>query len=91
MTPCGGIIDRADSYCFGKDGLYAIYLIEGGTGILSLPEGSGTWDVHWFDPMAGGPLQRGTRETVEAGSWTELGFPAPNDGRDRVVLLRRQG
>lgn len=90
MEPCGGIIDRADSYCFGKDGLYAIYLIEGGTGILSLPEGSGHWDIEWFDPMVGGDLQRGTREMVEAGSWIELGFSIPNDSRDRVILLRRQ-
>ncbi|MEP4050694.1 MAG: DUF5060 domain-containing protein [Litorimonas sp.] len=90
MTPCGGVIDRADSYCFGKDGLYAIYLIEGGTGILSLPEGSGTWDVDWFDPVKGGPLTRGTNETVSAGSWVQLGFSEPNDGRDRVVLLRRK-
>lgn len=90
MEPCGGVIDRADSYCFGKDGLYAIYLIEGGTGILSLPEGSGTWDVDWFDPMIGGGLERGTKRVVEAGSWVELGFSESNDGRDRVVLLRRQ-
>lgn len=90
MTPCGGIIDRPDTYCFGQDGLYVLYLIEGGTGILSLPEGSGTWDVEWFDPVAGGPLTRGTRETVDAGSWVELGFSAPNDGRDRVVLLRQR-
>ena len=90
MTPCGGIIDRADSYCFGRDGLYALYLIEGGTGILNLPEGSGNWDVHWFDPVVGGPLQRGTLEFVEAGNWVELGFPAPYDGRDRVVLLKRR-
>lgn len=90
MEPCAGIIDRADSYCFGKDGLYAIYLIEGGTGILNLPEGSGAWDVEWFDPVKGGPLTRGSVETVQAGSWLQLGFSAPNDGRDRVVLLRRQ-
>lgn len=90
MKPCGGVIDRADSYCFGKDGLYAIYLTEGGTGILSLPEGSGTWDVDWFDPITGGALKKGTRETVDAGSWVELGFSDPNDGRDRVILLRRQ-
>ncbi len=90
MRPCGGVIDRADSYCFGRDGLYALYLIEGGTGILSLPEGSGTWDVKWFDPVKGGALKNGTNETVKAGSWVELGFSAPNDGRDRVVLLRRR-
>ena len=90
MTPCGGIIDRADSYCFGKDGLFAIYLIEGGTGILNLPEDSGTWDVDWFDPISGGALQSGTRDRVEAGTWVELGFPVPYDGRDRVVLLRQR-
>jgi len=88
MSACGGIIDRPDSYCFGQDGLYAIYLIEGGTGILNLPKESGTWDVQWFDPAKGGGLTRGTRETVEAGSWVELGVSVPNDGRDRVVLLR---
>ena len=90
MEPCKGVIDRSDSYCFGKDGLYAIYLIEGGTGILSLPEESGTWDVLWFDPENGGALQRGTRETVEAGSWVEFGFSNQNYGRDQVLLLRRQ-
>ena len=90
MEPCQGVIDRSDSYCFGKDGLYAIYLIEGGTGILSLPEDSGRWDVFWFDPQTGGPLVRGTQETVEAGSWVEFGFSNPNDGRDRVLLVRRQ-
>ncbi len=89
MVPCAGIIDRADSYCFGKDGLYAIYLIEGGTGILSLPEDSGIWEIKWFDPVTGGVLQIGTHENVTAGSWVELGFPVPYDGRDRVVLLER--
>ncbi len=90
MEPCEGVFDRADSYCFGKDGLYAIYLIEGGTGILSLPENSGMWDVSWFDPEKGGELERGTVERVEAGPWVQFGFSKPNDGRDRVLLVRRQ-
>ena len=86
MEPCGGVIDRPDSFCFGSEDIRALYLIEGGTGNLTLPEG--TWDVHWFDPVAGGPLSRGTVERVSGGQ-SQLGFAVPADGRDRVVLLRR--
>lgn len=86
MNPCGGVIDRPDSFCFGNEDIRALYLIEGGTGNLTLPEG--TWDVHWFDPVAGGPLSRGTVERVSGGQ-SQLGFAVPADGRDRVVLLRR--
>lgn len=87
MQPCDGILDRPDSYCFGREDIYALYLIEGGAATATTPEGSGPWDVYWFDPVAGGSLQRGTRETIPGGR-TDLGFPPITDTRDWVVMLK---
>lgn len=89
MSPCDGIIDRADHYCFGKAGeLYAAYLFDGGTATLNLP-GEGNWDVYWFDPKAGGDLQRGTVSRLESGNMKQLGKAPVMGARDWVVLLKK--
>lgn len=89
MEPCSGIIDRADHYCFGKaNELYTAYLMDGGTATLNLP-GEGEWDVFWFDPKAGGALQRGSVNKVSSGNMTPLGKAPVRGARDWVVLLKR--
>jgi hypothetical protein len=83
--------DHAD-YVLARTGeVYAVYLPSGGEPLLELKEYPGArFSVHWYDPRAGGPLQRGSLEGVTGGSHvTSLGTPpaAPTD--DWVVLVRR--
>lgn len=90
MAPCErDVIDRGDSYCFAQaNKLYALYLPEGRTGILKLPQ-QHHYALHWFDPQHGGGLQRGSIEKVQGADWIELGLPPISDGRDWVVLIKQ--
>ncbi|MBU2887753.1 DUF5060 domain-containing protein [Gilvimarinus agarilyticus] len=91
MTPCAsGVIDRADSYCFAKEGeLYTLYLPEGRTGVMKLPE-QHRYALLWFDPQRGGGLKPGSVESVQGSDWVEIGLPPTNDGRDWVLLVKRE-
>jgi hypothetical protein len=49
------------AYCFAEDGqLYLIYLPAGGHCQLNLQGVTGQFEVAWFDPRSGGPLQSGS-------------------------------
>ncbi|WP_084005306.1 Kelch repeat-containing protein [Gilvimarinus polysaccharolyticus] len=90
MAPCNdSVIDRQDTYCFAQaDKLYSLYLPEGRTGILKLPN-EHRYELHWFDPQHGGGLQGGSVKLVQGSDWVELGLPPVSDGRDWVLMIKQ--
>jgi len=90
MQACENIIDRKDAYCSAKYGeVYAIYLPEGGTGILNLPEDE-KYNITWYNPISGGDLQKGSIATVIGANRVELGMAPDSNGKDWVVLIQKK-
>ncbi len=85
-----GLTSATNDFCFAKRGtVYAIYLREGCTTSLDLAGASGTFEVKWHDPRAGGALKDGSVKTVQGGAARAIGN-APYDGaRDWAVLVRK--
>ena len=89
MESCNGLIDRSESYCFGKTGeVYAIYLPEGGTGFVKLPKGH-DYKLSWYSPVTGGALRKGNVPSVEGADRIEIGFPPTPSGEDQILLIER--
>ena len=77
-------------YCLAKPGeTYVVYLPTGGTATLNLAGATGTFNVRWFDPRAGGALQTGSVATVRGGGAAALGTPPGNATDDWVVIVSR--
>ena len=75
------------AYCFAKKGeIYAVYLGEGGTTDLSIP--NGTYSVEWYDPRNGGSLQAGSKERLKGPGAVSIGLPPAEEERDWVALIR---
>jgi hypothetical protein len=78
-----------DDYCLAKPGqVYVVYLKNGGTAELDLSNTRGSFEVRWYDPRHGGPLQTGTVRTVRGGSACSLGSPPKEKDKDWVILVR---
>ena len=78
-------------YCLAEPGVAYIVLVKDGDAIsLTLPKGS--YDLHWFNPRAGGDLQQGDVTGIDARTEGahSLGLPPLTDGKDWVALLRRR-
>ncbi len=90
MGPRDELTSVADDWCFAKPGeVYAVYLPQGGTTELRIPQGNYT--VKWYDPRSGGKLKDGTIRTLEGPGSRSIG-EAPNDkSKDWAVLVRRSG
>lgn len=73
-------------YCFAEPGqLYLVYLPKGGTAPLDLAGVRGDFSLAWFNPRAGGALQR---TTTVAGD-TTIALTAPSSD-DWLAVLRRK-
>jgi hypothetical protein len=59
--------------------------------LLDLREAHGRFEVWWFDPQAGGDLQRGQQAWVAGGGVASLGLPPADNAAadDWVILIRR--
>ena len=67
------------TYVLQKPGdVYALYNEDGGTFSLDLTGQTGIYNVQWFNPREGGPMQTGTVANVSGGSIVSLGM-APED------------
>jgi len=81
---------EADAWCLAAPGsVYAVYLPHGGTTRLDLGEHDVLFNVHWYDPRHGGPLQTGSIETVRGPGRASLGNPPAETDQDWVALVRR--
>jgi hypothetical protein len=80
-------------YAFYKPGaMYVVQVVARYATVLDLrddPSDSG-YSVRWFDPAAGGALQRGSVACAPAGAWAALGAPPGGKwaGRDWIALLK---
>jgi hypothetical protein len=88
MDPNDSLVKHPNSYCLAKEGeVYAVYLTEGGSAELWLPEAH--YSVTWFDPRAGGGLLLGSE--IEGGGYRSLGSPPNAPDNDWLALVRLTG
>ena len=86
------LIHPATGFVFAKEGeIYAIYLPDGGTAELNLMGTRGPFEVTWYDPRFGGPLQHGSIRVVEGGAVRSIGQAPKEPNKDWTVLVRRVG
>lgn len=90
MQPADELTPREEDYCLAKPGeVYAVYLPEGGPAELKLPPGQ--YEVKWYNPRSGGPLQDGTTRSLRGPGSHSLGDPPAEKTKDWAVLIRRSG
>jgi hypothetical protein len=77
-----------DDYCCADPGrVYAIYLPSGGTTDLDLGQTTATFQIRWFNPREGGPLQMGTVASTTGPGKVNLGQPQRDTDKDWVALV----
>lgn len=85
------ISSASNDYGFYKSGeSYTVYLKNGGTTDLDLSGTTGSYDVRWFDPRNGGPLQLGSVSQVTGGGSANLGQAPNNTSQDWAILVQRR-
>jgi hypothetical protein len=65
-----------------------VYLAEGGTTSLNLPEG--TYTVRWYNPREGGELRTGDTQTVPGGKPAAIGNPPADRNKDWAAVIIRK-
>ena len=85
MTPLANL---SSGWLLGNPGKeYVVYLNNGGTANINLPLGE--YDVKWFNPRSGGPLQTGSVSKLQSGN-VSIGNPPEDPSSDWVALIRNQ-
>ena len=86
MQPADALLS-GDGHVLAKSGgVYAVYL-PAADAVTSLTLPAGEYTLRWFDPHAGGALQTGSAESLNAtGTAVSLGRPPTREG-DWVALL----
>jgi hypothetical protein len=80
------LVTGRNVWCLAKSGeVYAVYIPEGGTTTLTIPEGA--YSVDWYNPREGGPLIPGQR--LRGPGKPGLGNPPTEAEKDWVALVRR--
>lgn len=72
LEPHEGFVDNAWSL-LQEGETYVLYLADGGTTEIKLPEGE--YKVDWFDPRNGGELQRGSKQACLAATAPRSAIP----------------
>ena len=89
MSHANHLTTQFGGRCLADPGeVYGIYLPVGGHADLNLETSGHTYEVRWYDPLAGGDLQTGTIDEVTGPDWVFLGSP-PDPTRDWACLVRR--
>ena len=84
------LVSAEDAYCFADPGeIYAVYLPSGGVTELDLGSTTATFQVRWFNPRQGGPLQMGTLALATGPGKVDLGQPRLDTDKDWVALVER--
>jgi len=87
MSPDDSLVSKG--WCLAKTGqVYAVYLPEGGTTNLNLVAGSYT--VQWYNPRAGGELQKGSVTNVTGPGTVSLGKAPKDNNKDWVILVKNE-
>jgi len=91
MNPADELAGSESAYCLSLENkVYALYLIQGGTGKLDLSGAEGEFSVQWYDPRTGGELQTGSVAEVTAGDRVSIGSPPSEPEMDWAVLITRK-
>jgi hypothetical protein len=89
MKNADELTKEKNDYCLAKEGeIYALYLPEGRSTDVFLPEGK--YAVHWFNPRNGGDLLKGTIGSISGKTPVSTGNPPAEDGKDWVCLIKRE-
>lgn len=90
MKPANELIKADSAFCFRKSNdTYAIYLPKSGQNMIDLSEATGQFQVFWYNPLLGGPLQEGSIQQIEGGSTQFIGLPEGPKDQDWVVLVKK--
>ena len=89
------MVKMKNAYCLKKPNeIYAIYIPRTKTFEIDLSEAEGTFVVEWYNPLYGGPLQKGSVETVSGGGIRTIGNSPSTEVRtsdqDWAILLRKK-
>lgn len=85
MTPDNTLV--SDGYALAKTGdTYAIYLPDGGSTSLTLPDNN-TYDIFWYNPRTGGELQIGSIARIAGAGAQSIGNPPSDNNQDWAVLV----
>lgn len=85
------LISSKGDYVMAEEGqTYVVYLKNGGESTLDLGSSDGTYDVSWYNPRAGGELQKGKIKSILGSGKQSLGLPPTKRERamDWVVLIQ---
>jgi len=87
-APCNEHVS-ASAYCAGlTEQEYVVYPLEPAGRRIDLGETNGTYDIWWYDPLAGGALRKGSVPSVQGGGIHRLGAPPERDEQDWVILIK---
>jgi hypothetical protein len=90
MAPHDELTPAEDDYCLADPGnIYAVYLPAGGAPELDLGESTAMFEIRWFNPRLGGPLQIGTISSVTGPGKVALGQPREDTDKDWVARVER--
>lgn len=88
MMPSNELINQGDALCLSSsEGVYALYLPNGGSAAIDLSSESGQWTVQWYNPRTG-EMATSETESVTASKNVEIGPPPAEQDQDWAVLLR---
>ena len=90
MTAANHLLASGSGYVLAEPGqTYLVYLPHGGAERLDLQGVDGRFKVEWFNPRAGGELQRGEIASIDGGGRRDLGEPPSDVESDWAVLISR--
>ncbi len=84
------LLQADDAYCLAHPGVvYAVYLPNGGPAAIDFGRMASDFDILWYDPRRGGPLERGTLARVQGPGTVSIGLPPRDQQQDWAALVRR--
>ena len=92
MEPVDGLTLEDTTRVLARPGeIYAVYLPNGDSTTLNLEAYADSFNVKWYNPREGGPLQSGTIDRIVGPGEQFLGRPPADPEDDWVLLIRRAG
>lgn len=89
MNNANSLVDSKRAYCLCDAGkTYLVFAKQASSTSMDLSDANGVFEIKWFDPRHGGPLQIGTAQAVTAGGQVDLGQPPSDVQRDWLAVLR---
>ena len=90
MASQDGLTTDPDDYCCAQPAeVYAVMLRPGSSTALNLGDTSTMFDVRWFNPRTGGPLQVGSAKTIQGPGKKPLGTPPSDPDKDWIILVTK--